>query len=309
MKYLPPFFAVLLVILTLAVPQDSYADHHAINVLIWDEQQAKQSVAYDNFIGNEIANRLKSRVGDKLNIKSVSIKDPEMGLLDNDLDWAHVLVWWGHVRHHEITPPMAREKIVSRLKNGTLNMIVLHSAHWATPFMEAMNERTRINARLRYPDPENGRKVEFEFIPAPGRLPPAADSVVTPSYYVLMRAKMAAKVRVDLPNCCFPNYRPDGKPSKMITLMPDHPIAKGLPPRFKVNSTEMYNEPFHVPKPDQVIFEEHWEPGEWFRSGMVWNIGKGKLFYFRPGHETYPVYKQPEVIQIIQNACFWLGEK
>ena len=69
----------------------------------------------------------------------------------------------------------------------------------------------------------------------------------------------------------------------------------------------MYNEPFHVPEPDEVIFEETWELGERFRSGMVWNIGKGKVFYFRPGHETYPVFKQPEVIKVIENACRWLG--
>lgn len=71
----------------------------------------------------------------------------------------------------------------------------------------------------------------------------------------------------------------------------------------------MYNEPFHVPDPDQVIFEETWVRGERFRSGMVWNIGQGKVFYFRPGHETFPVYKQQEVMQVIANACRWLGQE
>jgi trehalose utilization protein len=71
----------------------------------------------------------------------------------------------------------------------------------------------------------------------------------------------------------------------------------------------MYDEPFHVPAPDEVIFQETWETGEHFRSGMVWGIGKGKVFYFRPGHETFPVYKQAEAIQIIENACRWLGAK
>ena len=50
----------------------------------------------------------------------------------------------------------------------------------------------------------------------------------------------------------------------------------------------MYDEPFHVPEPDEVILEECWAAGEWFRSGMVWRLGKGRVFYFRPGHETYP---------------------
>ena len=70
----------------------------------------------------------------------------------------------------------------------------------------------------------------------------------------------------------------------------------------------MYNEPFHVPEPDELIFEEYWELGERFRSGMVWNIEKGKVFYFRPGHEEFPVFKQPEIIQILANACHWLGK-
>jgi len=57
--------------------------------------------------------------------------------------------------------------------------------------------------------------------------------------------------------------------------------------------------------PDEVIVEETWELGEHFRSGMVWNIGKG--FYFRPGHEQYPIFKQPKMIQILTNSCRWLG--
>ena len=70
----------------------------------------------------------------------------------------------------------------------------------------------------------------------------------------------------------------------------------------------MYDEPFHIPDPDMVIFEERWPAGEWFRSGSVWNIGKGKVFYFRPGHELYPVYKNKNVLKIIENAVIWLGK-
>jgi trehalose utilization protein len=64
-----------------------------------------------------------------------------------------------------------------------------------------------------------------------------------------------------------------------------------------------------VPEPDEVIFEERWPTGEWFRSGVVWKVGAGKVFYFRPGHETYPVYKQPEMIQVIANVRSWLGQE
>ena len=71
----------------------------------------------------------------------------------------------------------------------------------------------------------------------------------------------------------------------------------------------MYDEPFHVPDPDEVVFEERWPTGEWFRSGSVWNIGKGKVFYFRPGHETFPVYKQKVALQIVENAVRYLADE
>jgi trehalose utilization protein len=69
----------------------------------------------------------------------------------------------------------------------------------------------------------------------------------------------------------------------------------------------MYNEPFHVPPPDETVFEERWDTGEHFRSGHVWKIGKGRVVYFRPGHEIYPVYRQERPLRVIENACRWLG--
>ncbi len=95
----------------------------------------------------------------------------------------------------------------------------------------------------------------------------------------------------------------------MTTLKPEHPIAKDIPAKFDIPHTEMYDEPFHVPAPDELIFEEKWDKGEYFRSGMVWNLGKGKVFYFRPGHETFGVYKEELPLKILSNAARWLGEK
>jgi trehalose utilization protein len=69
----------------------------------------------------------------------------------------------------------------------------------------------------------------------------------------------------------------------------------------------MYGEPFHVPAPDTVIFEERWEAGQWFRCGAVWSLGKGKVFYFRPGHENFTVFQQSEPLKIVANAALWLG--
>ncbi len=84
--------------------------------------------------------------------------------------------------------------------------------------------------------------------------------------------------------------------------MPNHPLARGLPTKWDIPQTEMYGEPFHVPKPDEVVFEERWDKGEQFRSGCVWRIGKGVVFYFRPGHEIYPIYKQAEPLRVVENA-------
>jgi trehalose utilization protein len=291
------------VLAMIAVARGAFAAD-PVRVLVWDEQQPAQKQAYDNFLGDAIADYL--RKCDGVEVRSVRLDDPEQGLAADDLDWAKVIVWWGHARQAEITPDTARTKIIDRIQAGKLSLIALHSAHWSTPFVEAMNERTRQDARRRYSDPTSGPPVEFEFLPPPGRYPPASDSLVTPAYYALKAGAAVRRVRVDLPNCCFPDYRADGAPSTMTVLQPDHAIAAGLPTSFRIQHTEMYNEPFHVPEPDSVIFKETWATGEWFRSGCVWKLGEGEVFYFRPGHETFSVYLQKEPLRVIENAVRWL---
>ncbi len=190
-------------------------------------------------------------------------------------------------------------------------MIALHSAHWSTPFVEAMNERARIDAaRWIAHAGSNRERVELIEVAPPKRYTvPKADERPTP--YLTLRkypeGRTAAKLQ--LPYCCFPAYRGDGKPSQVSVLQPDHPIAAGLPATFEIPRTEMYDEPFHVPEPDAVLFEERWAGGEWFRSGMLWKLGQGQVFYFRPGHETYPIYLQPEPLQVLTNAVRWLAKR
>src|SRR5690242_14399302 len=96
-----------------------------VRVLVWDEQQPAQKQAYDNFLGNAIAAHLKSRPG--IEVRSVKLDDPEQGLSDDNLKFAQVLVWWGHVRQREVTPETG-QKIVQRIKDGKLSLIALHSA-------------------------------------------------------------------------------------------------------------------------------------------------------------------------------------
>ncbi len=168
-----------------------------------------------------------------------------------------------------------------------------------------MNEVTRTQAGRRYP----GAKVQFDYVAPRGRFTPAYDSLVTPAFYALHEANNLTHVRVDLPLCVFPGYRHDGRPSVMTVLRPDHPIAQGLPGQFEIPATEAYLEPFHVPEPDMVIFQETWADGGWFRSGMLWSLGRGKVFYFRPGHEIYPVYQNELPLKVVENAVRWMGSK
>lgn len=275
-----------------------------IRVVVWDEQQPEQKEAYDNFLGNWIAKYLEARPG--LAVKSVNLGEPQQGLSAAVLDHCDVLLWWGHKRQGEVTPETGKA-LVERIKDGALALVALHSAHCSTPFMEAMNERTRADVAK---TARNGgsEKVEITYVDPPRRYTlPAAASRVTP--YVVERKfpTAATQLSVHLPFCCFPEYRTDGKPSQLRVLKPDHPIAQGLPRQFELPHTEMYNEPFHVPEPDEVVLEERWAGGEWFRSGAVWKVGKGKVFYFRPGHETFAVYKEKPVLQILENAVRWLA--
>ena len=277
-----------------------------VHVLVWDERQPRQAEAYDNFLGNEIASRIKA---DDIEVRSVALDDPEQGLTEGNLKWANVLVWWGHARHKDVTDDSVK-RVMDRLLAGDLDLIALHSAHWARPFVESMNWRSRDDARAHFAKTLPGKIVTFTTIdpPKPNTVP-GHGSVLTPAYFAWKKNASTYEAAIHLPWCCFPDYRNDGAPSKLTVKSPDHPIAAGLPATIGIPRSEMYNGPFHVPAPDEVIFEETWESGERFRSGMVWSVGKGQVFYFRPGHEQYPVFKQPEMIQILANACRWLGGK
>ena len=276
-----------------------------INVVVWDEQQPAQKEAYDDFLGNEIASYLEKQSG--ISVRTVNLASPEKGIADNVLNSCDVLIWWGHVRQFEITPEQGKA-IVKRIKSGQLDLIALHSAHWATPFVEAMKDRTMSNALTRFKQ-ISSEQLDLQYVDPPRRyFAPDRDDLLTPRFYPRKFPNGRTELVIHWPNCCFPAYRNDGKPSTLYTIQPDHPIAQGIPTRFQLPSTEMYDEPFHVPEPDEVIFEERWPTGEWFRSGMIWNIGDGKVFYFRPGHETFPVYKQEVALNIIENAVRFLGK-
>ncbi len=104
---------------------------------------------------------------------------------------------------------------------------------------------------------------------------------------------------------CSLTWREAGERERLWVCNPGHPIAHGIDRSFEIENTEMYGEPFAIPTPDDVIFISWFEGGEVFRSGCTWKRGNGKIFYFRPGHETYPIYYHPVVRQVLRNAVHW----
>ncbi|MCE5321801.1 ThuA domain-containing protein [bacterium] len=104
---------------------------------------------------------------------------------------------------------------------------------------------------------------------------------------------------------CNLKWREIGEKERIWIIDPSHPIAAGLPEYFEIPHEEMYGERFDIPAPDELVLVSWFEGGEIFRSGCCWHRGRGKVFYFRPGHETFPVYYQEEVLKVIENAVRW----
>lgn len=104
---------------------------------------------------------------------------------------------------------------------------------------------------------------------------------------------------------CNLKWREVGEKERLWVVAPGHPIARGLGEYFEIPQAEMYGEHFDIPAPDDLVFVSWFQGGEIFRSGCCYYRGRGKIFYFRPGHETYPIYHQPEVLQVISNAIHW----
>lgn len=101
------------------------------------------------------------------------------------------------------------------------------------------------------------------------------------------------------------SWREDARPSRVWTVAPGHPITEGVPLSFTIPAEEAYAEPFDIPAPDELVFLSSFEGGEAFRSGCCFIRGRGRIFYFQPGHETHPTYEDPMVRLVIANAVRW----
>ncbi|MBI3847381.1 MAG: ThuA domain-containing protein, partial [Planctomycetes bacterium] len=206
-----------------------------LHVLVWSEGTAPKDVYPDDVRGEISRFLVEGDRAARFAVKTATISDPEQGLSDSALDAADVLVWWGHLKHADVTDASV-EHIVSRVRAGKLGFVALHSSHKSKPFMALVGTTGDIAS-----------------------------------------------------------WRDYGKPEHVTVAAPDHPVAAGLPREFTIEHDEMYAEPFQIPEPETVVFRSRFEGGEAFRSGCAFRVGDGRVFYFRPGHESYPTYFDPHV--------------
>ena len=104
---------------------------------------------------------------------------------------------------------------------------------------------------------------------------------------------------------CELKWREANEHERIWVMDPSHPIADGVGECFELEHEEMYGERFDIPAPETLVFVSWFKGGEIFRSGCCYTRGRGKIFYFRPGHESYPTYFNPEIKRVIANASRW----
>ncbi len=107
---------------------------------------------------------------------------------------------------------------------------------------------------------------------------------------------------------CDLKWREAGEHERLWVIDPSHPIAEGLGEGFLIEEEEMYGEFFDIPEPDRLVLISWFQGGEVFRSGCCYERGRGRIFYFRPGHETHPSYFHPQVRRVISNAVQWAAQ-
>ncbi|SDP20455.1 Trehalose utilization protein [Nakamurella panacisegetis] len=111
-----------------------------------------------------------------------------------------------------------------------------------------------------------------------------------------------------LGSTCSLMWRNEAERELVWTVNPTHPIAAGLPHPIVIPHQEMYGELFDIPEPDDLIFISSFAGGEVFRSGVTFHRGRGRIFYFSPGDQEYPVYQQPEIRRVLANGVEWAAQ-
>ena len=106
---------------------------------------------------------------------------------------------------------------------------------------------------------------------------------------------------------CSLKWREAAEKERLWNIEPSHPITEGIGEYFELPHVEMYGERFDIPTPEKLVFLSWFQGGEVFRSGCTWQRGHGRVFYFRPGHETFPIFYDENVQRVLVNAARWAG--
>jgi trehalose utilization protein len=132
------------------------------------------------------------------------------------------------------------------------------------------------------------------------------DRVLAGMGLVVLHSGMGSKLfKALMGTSCALRWRHGDDRHLVWTVQPGHPIAAGVPHPIVLAADEMYSEPFDVPPPDELVFISSFSGGEVLRSGACWTRGSGRIFFFGPGDQGYPVYQHPEVRRVIGNAVRW----
>lgn len=134
------------------------------------------------------------------------------------------------------------------------------------------------------------------------------DHVLAGMGLVVLHSGHASKIlKLLLGTHCSLRWREADEREILWNIAPGHPIARGIGDRIDLPQHEMYGEPHGIPEPDQVVFLSWFAGGNVFRSGCTFTRGQGRIFYFSPGHETYPIYHRPDILKVLSNAAEWAG--
>lgn len=218
-----------------------------IAVTVWNEfwheqHQERVKIIYPDGIHQVIAHHLAQHAD--FDVTTATLDQPEHGLPNDLLERTDVLIWWSHVKHHEV-PDALVERLYQRTSNG-MGVIFLHSSLESKLFKRLMG------------------------------------------------------------TSCQMKWREADEKERLWVMKPSHPIVEGIGEYFELHPEEMYGEYWDIPEPDEVVLMSWFEGGELFRSGITYTRGKGKIFFFRPGHEDYPTYYNENVLKVIENSVRWV---
>jgi len=244
-----------------------------VRVLVWDEAPSHApGDIYPNSINGAVAEGMNQVAGDLIEARTANLHDREQGISEESLANTDVLVWWGHAHHDLVTDETVR-RVLHRVHDEGMGFIALHSSHYAKTFKAVIAGHGHLKGGWRENDPPDSEEI-----------------------------RVAA---------------------------PWHPIAQGVPD-FTLDQEEYYGAPFDVPPPLVMVLQSHFPlDGRTFPSGLCWTVGKGKtegftcgpgkgigegegigrVFYFRPGHETFPTYYNPHVQRVLANAALWCAKR